>query len=117
MTDPAVGEAVRAARAPLLESEEIPSPDGTPPEHEMQWPGTELQRSQWFTGIRQSTIERRVTTSARDCVGHLSTVSAHLVLPPSERAEVFSRIMRILPERDEMTADLTVHLARRRRED
>jgi SAM-dependent methyltransferase len=115
--DPAVDEAVRAARAPFLKSDEIPSPDGTPPEQEMQWPGTELQRSQWFTDIQQSTIERRLTTSARDYLGHLSTISAYLVLPASEREQVFSRIMRVLPDRLEMIADITVHLARRRSED
>ncbi|MEU3889080.1 class I SAM-dependent methyltransferase [Streptomyces sp. NPDC029041] len=115
--DPAVQEAVRAARAPFLESDEVPSPDGTPPDHRMQWPGTELQRSQWFTDTQQSTIERRLTMSARDYIGHLSTVSAYLVLPTAEREEVLSGIMRVIPHRIEMIADLTVHLARRRYED
>ena len=44
LADPAVQEAVRAARAPFLDSDEVPSPDGTPPGHDMQWPGTELRR-------------------------------------------------------------------------
>ncbi|MFJ8604726.1 class I SAM-dependent methyltransferase [Streptomyces shenzhenensis] len=117
LADPAVEEAVRAARAPLLESDEIPSPDGTPPDHEMEWPGTELQRSKWFIGVQQSVIERRVTMSARDYVGHLSTISAYLVLPTAEREQVFSRIMQVLPDSVEMAADVTVHLARRRYED
>ncbi|MGW5868829.1 class I SAM-dependent methyltransferase [Streptomyces sp. NPDC055239] len=117
LTDPALEEAVRAARAPFLESDEIPSPDGTPPDHEMQWPGTELQRSAWFTGVQQSVIERRMTMSARDYVGHLSTISTYLVLPTAEREQVFSRIMQVLPDRVEMAADITVHLARRRYED
>ncbi|MEU6089673.1 class I SAM-dependent methyltransferase [Streptomyces sp. NPDC047085] len=113
LADPAVAEAVRAARAPFVESDEIPSPDGTPPGHAMQWPGTELRRSEWFTDVQQSLIERRLTMSARDYVGHLSTVSAYLVLPASAQEQVFSRIMEVLPERVEMTADITVHLARR----
>ncbi|OKJ93432.1 class I SAM-dependent methyltransferase [Streptomyces sp. CB02400] len=117
LADPAVEEAVRAARAPFLESDEIPSPDGTPPGHEMQWPGTELQRSEWFTDVRQAVIERRVTMSARDYVGHLSTISAYLVLPTAEREQVFGRITQVLPDRVGMAADITVHLARRRRED
>jgi hypothetical protein len=83
----------------------------------MQWPGTELRRSEWFTDVQQALIERHVTMSASDYVGHLSTVSAYLVLPRQEREQVFSRIMRVLPERVEMTADLTLHLARRRSED
>lgn len=114
--DPAVEEDVRRARAPFLESDDIPSPDGTPPGHALQWPGTELRHSQWFTDVRQSVIERRYAMSADDYLGHLSTISAYLVLPPSERGEVFSRIKRVLPAVVEMEADITVHLARRRDE-
>lgn len=114
LADPAVEEAVRAARAPFLDSDDVPSPDGTPPDHAMQWPGTELQRSEWFTDVRQSEIERRLTMSADDYVGHLSTISAYLVLPASEQEQVFRQIRRALPETVELVADLTVHLARRR---
>ncbi|WP_328917496.1 MULTISPECIES: class I SAM-dependent methyltransferase [unclassified Streptomyces] len=114
--DPAVEEAVRAARAPFLESDEVPSPDGTPPGHAMQWPGTELQRSEWFTDVRQAVVERRLTMTARDYVGHLSTVSAYLVLPAAARERIFDRLLRVLPETVGITADLTVHLARRRDE-
>ncbi|MFD8229369.1 class I SAM-dependent methyltransferase [Streptomyces massasporeus] len=114
LADPAVEEAVRAARAAFLESDEIPSPDGTPPEQEMQWPGTELQRSEWFIDVQQALIERHVTMSANDYIGYLSTVSAYLVLPLPERQQAFSRILRALPDRVEMTADITLHLARRR---
>lgn len=52
--------------------------------------------------------------SARDYVGHLSTISAYLELPTADREQVFSRIMQVLPETVELAADLTVHLARRR---
>jgi len=52
--------------------------------------------------------------SARDYVGHLSTISAYLELPDSEQEQVYSRIMRVLPETVEVAADITVHLARRR---
>ena len=112
-SDPAVEAAVEAARAPFLASDDIPSPDGTPPEQEMQWPGTELQQSAWFTDVEQHTIERRLTVSAADFVGHLSTVSAYLELPPAAQEEVFSRVVRSLPEPVELVADLVVHLARR----
>ncbi|MFI7577129.1 class I SAM-dependent methyltransferase [Micromonospora sp. NPDC049497] len=114
LADPAVQEAVRVARAPYLRSDEVPSPDGTPPDHELQWPGTELQRSRFFADVRQSVIERRLTMSASDFVGHLSTISAYLELSPPEREQVFSRIERVLPETVELAADITVHLARRR---
>ena len=82
----------------------------------MQWPGTELQRSEWFADVQQSVIGRRSRMSARDYIGHLSTVSAYLELPASEQEQVFSRIMQVLPETVEIAADITVHLARRRRE-
>ena len=80
----------------------------------MQWPGTELQRSEWFADVEQAEIERRFTMSARDCVGHLSTISAYLELPTSQQEQVYSRIMQVLPETVEIAADITVHLARRR---
>ena len=114
LADPAAVEAVRAARAPFLESDEIPSPDGTPPGDDMQWPGTELQRSEWFTDVQRSVIERRLTMTARDYVGYLSTVSAYLELPVSEQEQVYGRIMQVLPEAVDIAADITVHLARRR---
>jgi hypothetical protein len=59
-------------------------------------------------------IERRLTMSARDYVGHLSTISAYLVLPASEQEQVYGRIMQVLPETVEIAADITLHLARRR---
>lgn len=114
LADQAVEEAVRAARAPFLDSDEIRSPDGTPPGHDMQWPGTELRRSEWFDDVQQFVIERRLTMSARDYVGHLSTISAYLQLPPSDQEQVYRQIMQVLPETVEIAADITVHLARRR---
>ncbi|MFC4070410.1 class I SAM-dependent methyltransferase [Actinoplanes subglobosus] len=113
LADPVVEEAVRAARAPFLESDEVPSPDGTAPEQAMQWPGTELVRSPLFTDVEQHTIERRLTVSAADFVGHLSTVSAYLELPPETRDLVFRGIEQALPETVALTADIIVHLARR----
>ncbi|MEV4510938.1 class I SAM-dependent methyltransferase [Dactylosporangium sp. NPDC049525] len=113
LADPAAEEAVRAARAPFLDTDEIPSPDGTPEGHAMQWPGTELQQTPWFADVRQQVIERRVTMRAPDYVGHLSTLSAYLELPASAQEEVFRRIERVLPETVELVADVIVHLARR----
>jgi hypothetical protein len=114
LADPAVEEAVRAARAPFLDSDEVPSPDGTAPHEEMQWPGTELQRSRSFRDVRQCVIERRLTVSASDFVGYLSTVSAYLQLPQPRRRQAYDAIARVLPATVEIAADVTVHLARRR---
>jgi SAM-dependent methyltransferase len=115
LVDSAVEEAVRAARAPFLESDDIPSPDGTRSAHGMRWPGTELRRSEWFADVQEVVIGRRLTMSARDYVGHLSTISAYLELPASGREQVYSQIMQVLPDTVELAADITVHLARRRR--
>jgi hypothetical protein len=51
--------------------------------------------------------------SARDYMGHLSTISAFLELPVSVREHVFDRILRVLPERVSLAADIALHLARR----
>lgn len=115
LADPAVREAVRAARAPFLDSDEVPSADGTPAGLDMRWPGTELQRSEWFADVQQSAIERRLRVSARGYAGHLSTTSAYLALPAAEQKQVLGQIMQVLPETAEIAADITVHLARRRR--
>lgn len=116
LADPAVAQAVRKARAPFLDSDDVPSPDGTPAGHPMQWPGSELQESEWFVDVQQSVIERRLTMSAADYVGHLSTISAYLQLPTPEQDQVFRRIRQALPDNVEIEADITVHLARRRSE-
>ncbi|MET3805141.1 SAM-dependent methyltransferase [Nakamurella sp. UYEF19] len=115
LADPSVEAAVRAARAPFLESDGMPSPDGTPDESEMQWPGTELARSELFTDVRQIPFGRRATVSAHDHIGHLSTVSAYLQLTPSVRERAFDAILRALPNKVEVTSDITLHLARRAR--
>lgn len=114
LADPALDEAVRTARAPYLEDDGVPSPDGTPADRPMQWPGTELQQSEWFTDVRQSVIERRLPISAEDYIGQLSTVSAYVMLEPRDRDEVFRRILQVLPDTVELNAQIHIHLARRR---
>jgi SAM-dependent methyltransferase len=113
LADSAVESAVREARAPYLDDDEVPSPDGTPHDEGMQWPGTELERSELFTDVRQVAIQRRPTTSREEYVGLLSTVSAYLVLPDADRDVVLGRILAVLPERVAIDADITLHLARR----
>lgn len=97
----------------ILADDGVPSPDGTPEGSPLQWPGTELAQSHRFMDVRQSTIERRTTMSARDYIGHLSTISAYIELPVSVREHVFDRILRVLPEAVTLVADITLHLARR----
>jgi len=114
LADPVVEQAVEAARAPFLDSDDIPPPDDTSPEAEMQWPGTELEKSALFGDVRQVVLGRRLTVSADDYVGKLSTVSAYLMLPDPVRDQVFQRIRAVLPDPVDLFADLMLHLARRR---
>jgi SAM-dependent methyltransferase len=113
LADAALEQAVRDARSPYLVDDDVPSPDGTPVHSPMQWPGTELARSDHFVDVRQSTHVRRETLSAGDYLGHLSTVSAYLELPAPVREQALARILEVLPERVTLVADLTLHLARR----
>ncbi len=112
LADSDVERAVWTARSQFLAADEVPPPDGTPAGSPMQWPGTELAQSDQFTDVRQTSIERRATISARDYVGHLSTISAYLELPDPVREHVLGRILEVLPQRVTLVADITLHLAR-----
>ena len=113
LADQALQDDVRAARAPFLGDDGVPSPDGTPSDADMQWPGTELEQSPLFTDVRQLVIERRLRWSAQAWVGYLSTVSAYLQLPAAQREQVFARTLQVLPEQVDVHADVILHLARR----
>ncbi len=112
LEDPAADEAVRAASSQYVPADRIASPDGTSDDSERQWPGTELNRSEQFTDVRQITIERRIEMSARDYVGHLSTISAYLQVVPAVREQVFDRILTLLPANVILNADVVLHMAR-----
>lgn len=112
LEDLAVDEAVHTVRRQILPDDGVPSPDGTPDDSSMQWPATELSRSDHFTDIRQVTIERRVVMSSHEYIGHLSTISAYLQLTNAVREQVFVRILNVLPAQVTLNADLTLHLAR-----
>lgn len=114
LADAEVERAVREARVAVLDSDEVPSPDATPTDEPMQWPGSELIRSGLFDDVRQCTVRRRPVLTADDYVGHLSTVSAYLTLPDQVRTKVLEDIRRAVPRVVSMNADLTVHLARRK---
>ena len=113
LADADLERSVRAARAPYLVDDDVPSPDGTPTDSPLQWPGTELVGSDLFDGVRQTTIPRRMAMSTDDYVAHLSTISAYLELPVGVRDSVLGKIREVLPEAVAVTADLTLHLARR----
>jgi SAM-dependent methyltransferase len=113
LADPAVEQALRAVTRRYLETDEIPSPDGTPEDSPLQWPGTELVRSPLFTEVQQSTIERRLTMPGHEYVAHLSTISAYLQLPEATRVQALTEVLQVLPLEVTMNADLTLHLARR----
>jgi len=113
LADPDLRDRVEAVRSTYLD-DDVPSPDSTPADSPMQWPGTELAASTLFVDVRQSTIARRTNMAADDYVGHLSTVSAYLQLPVPVRREALDAILEVLPARVEMVGDLQLHLARLR---
>ncbi|MGC4940180.1 class I SAM-dependent methyltransferase [Kribbella sp. DT2] len=113
LADPAVAQAVLIVSRRYLADNGVPSPDGTPENSPMQWPGTELLRSPLFTDVHQSTIDRRVTMPGHEYVAHLSTISAYLQLPEPTRIQALTEILQVLPLEVTMNADLTLHLAHR----
>lgn len=113
LADPAVNEALRAALAPWLDDDEVPSPDGTPEDSAVQWPSTEMIASELFTDVRHVVIEVRTTVTARDYVGLLSTVSAFLVLAPADRHAALDQVLAALPEQVDVVGDIRLHLARK----
>ena len=113
LADPALEDAVRAARAPWLADDDVPPPDGTPEDSTLQWPSTELWTSELFTDVTQVVLEQRTTVSARDYVGLLSTVSAYLELEPADREDALASVLAVLPAQIDVVGDIRLHLARR----
>jgi hypothetical protein len=113
LADEELAAALVEIRSPFLASDDIPSPDGTSPSSALQWPGTEIERSEELVDVVQSSIPRRLLMSPAEYIGHLSTVSAYLELPVAIREQVFDLMLAVLPTHLEVVADITVHLARR----
>jgi SAM-dependent methyltransferase len=114
LADPQIEEVVRATRTPYLAEDDVPSPDGTPEDAPLRWPGTELEQSALFADVRQSVLVRRPRVSADFYVGHLGTVSAYLQLDAPVRERVLREIREVLPPQVTIAADLTLHVARLR---
>ena len=114
LADPDLQLSVDTVRSAYLDDDDIPSPDGTPADSTMQWPGTELAASPMFVDVRQSTMERRASMTVAEYVGHLSTVSAYLELSDPVRREALQAIREVLPGRVQVVSDLQLHLARLR---
>lgn len=112
IASPDLRAAVEDARRAILPTDDVPSPDGTPADAPLRWPGSELAREAAFTDVEQHELPLEWETTAADYLGLLSTVSAYLVLPADDRDAVLSRIEQVLPDRFTLTAPLTAHLAR-----
>ena len=113
LADPALEEAVFEAQAPFLTTADLVPPGLPPTADAVQWPGTELGESEWFTDVQQVTVERRFAMTASDYIEQLATVSAYLVLPASIQAQLWERTRQVLPGCVDLRADVTAHLARR----
>ena len=113
LADAEVEAAVQEARSAVLGSDDVPEAYSTAADAPTQWPGTELEEAPSFTAVEQHVLPRRTTMTAAAWIGHLSTVSAYLVLSEPDRAEVLHRIEAALPEQVDAVADVVLHLARR----
>ncbi len=114
LADPALREAVAEARRTIVADDDVHPPGDRESRGDLRWPGTELEESPLFAEVRQLGIERQERVSRHDYLHRLATVSAYLVLPPDDRAEVLSRIGVVLPDPVLVDVTVTVHLARRR---
>jgi SAM-dependent methyltransferase len=113
LADPVLEEAMFAAQAPFLKMADLIPPNLPAADRTMQWPGMELTESEWFTDVEEITVRRRFAMTASAYIDQLSTVSAYVVLPASSQEQVWERIRQVLPERVDVLADTTAHLARR----
>lgn len=113
LADPDLAVAVRRAREPYLVADDVPSPDGTPEESPMQWPGTELTASPLFEDVRQVGFSTPSVMARDDYLGLLSTVSAWLELDPPDREAALHAVRDVLPAQVDLRRDVVVHLARR----
>lgn len=113
LVDPELIARVSEAISPFLETDSAPRQETTPGPEGLEWPGSELAASPAFTDVVALSTPEREWVTAEAHIAGLATVSAYLMLPASDRAEVFDRIRAVLPERVEVGRDLRLHMARR----
>ena len=77
------------------------------------WPGSELEADDRFTQVEEHDLTRVVRRSRSDHLAVLGTLSAYLLLPPTERGRLLERIGAVLPDEVEVDATVRLHLARR----
>jgi SAM-dependent methyltransferase len=111
LVDPAIVDAVRRMRTEVMTTGHVPEPWVRPKVTDLQWPGSELVDSPYFTDVTQDDLTSTHSMRADDFVGLLGTVSAYLVLAEGVRAEVLHRIRGVLPDTFDVRRDLFVHQA------
>lgn len=112
LAEPGLESAVRDAQLPWLIADDPAGPTDQS-EDGMHWPATELVADERFSDVQETSFEQRVTLSRAEWIGYLSTVSAYLMLSQQDRAAAFAAIGAVLPDAVEVTADITLQLARR----
>ena len=112
LADGGLEEASSEAQRPWLVDDSPAGPVETSDDG-MHWPATELVASPLFTEVRETVVEQRLVLSRSEWLGYLSTVSAYLMLSADDRAAALDAVAAVLPDEVELTADLTLHLARR----
>jgi SAM-dependent methyltransferase len=77
------------------------------------WTVDVIEAHPLLTDVVETTIERRATMRADDYLAGLATISAYVVLPGPERAELLAMLRTLLPDEVEVSEDVRVQLARR----
>lgn len=112
IADPAVATAEERVLARFL-----PDGAGFPPPSPgaagLDWPGDELLADPRFDEVRQQQVARRLILSRADYLTHLDTISTVRVLADADRTALFAELLDVLPDVVPLSADLTVHTARR----
>ncbi|NYD58389.1 SAM-dependent methyltransferase [Nocardioides marinisabuli] len=105
ISEPALRAAVDA-----VEREVLPAAD---PAALHPWSVADMEAAPGLTDTVQRDLGAVGTVESDAYVGRLATVSAYLLLGPSERAAALSRVREVLPDRLEVDSTLELAMARR----
>ena len=78
------------------------------------WRFEDIEESGLFAEVESHDLAREVTVSQKEYVGHLTTISAFLLLTIEGRQDVLRRVSELVPEQVRLDASVALQLARRR---
>ncbi len=78
------------------------------------WRVEDIEESGLFAEVESHDLAREVTVSQKEYVGHLTTISAFLLLTTEARQDVLRRVSELVPDQVRLDASVALQLARRR---